>query len=110
MKTGILFDLDGTLLDTGVGLEHAIVETVAMNGLGAVAMAASTAAGKMSVLLNTVIDALASAMATFTGQNVGAKKLDRVHQGLRAAGIVGSIYCILALVVIIFFGLRIILA
>ena len=29
----VLFDLDGTLLDTGVGLEHAIVETVAMNGL-----------------------------------------------------------------------------
>ena len=29
----VLFDLDGTLLDTGVGLEHAIVETVAVNGL-----------------------------------------------------------------------------
>lgn len=29
----VLFDLDGTLLDTGVGLENAIVETVAMNGL-----------------------------------------------------------------------------
>ena len=29
----VLFDLDGTLLDTGVGLENAIVETVAANGL-----------------------------------------------------------------------------
>lgn len=29
----VLFDLDGTLLDTGAGLENAIVETVEANGL-----------------------------------------------------------------------------
>ena len=100
------------LLNMGVpfGLQYSITAigsitvTVAMNGLGAVAMAVSTAAGKMSVLLNTVIDALASAMATFTGQNVGAKKLDRVHQGLRAAGMVGSIYCVIAFVAVLTVG------
>ena len=67
-------------------------------------MAAVTAAGKMSMLFCIVIDALASAMATYAGQNVGARKIDRVHQGLNAASIVGSIYCVIAFVVILIFG------
>lgn len=39
-------------------------------------------------------------MATFAGQNMGAKKLDRIHQGLRAASVIGIVYCVLAFVII----------
>lgn len=43
-------------------------------------------------------------MATFAGQNVGAKRLDRINQGLKASSIIGCVYCVLAFVAIYFFG------
>jgi Na+-driven multidrug efflux pump len=51
-----------------------------------------------------VFDALASTMATFAGQNIGARRLDRVRQGLRAASWVGMVYCVLALGVVLVLG------
>ncbi len=96
---GLPFGLQYSI--TAIG---SVTVTIAVNGLGTIAVAAVTAAGKLSMLFNIVIDALASAMATFAGQNVGAKKLDRIKEGLKSASIVGSIYCVIALVVIIFGG------
>jgi Na+-driven multidrug efflux pump len=43
-------------------------------------------------------------MATFAGQNVGAKKIERITQGLKSVSLVGCIYCVLAFLVIFFFG------
>ncbi len=96
---GLPFGLQYSI--TAIG---SVTVTVAVNGLGTVAVAAVTAASKLTMLFSIVFDALASAMATFSGQNVGAKKLDRIGQGLKSAAIVGSIYCILAFTVIYFFG------
>ena len=75
-----------------------------VNGLGVNAVAAVSAAGKLSMFFACVFDALASTMATFAGQNVGARKLDRVRQGLNAASAVGTVYCVLALGVVLLFG------
>ena len=99
LSMGLPFGLQYSI--TAIG---SVTVTVAVNGLGTIAVAAVTAAGKLSMLFNIVIDALASAMATFAGQNVGAKKLDRIKEGLKSASIVGSIYCVIALVIIIFGG------
>ena len=99
LNMGLPFGLQYSI--TAIG---SVTVTVAVNGLGTIAVAAVTAAGKLSMLFCIVFDALASAMATFAGQNVGAKQLDRIHQGLRAASIVGCIYCVIAFVVIFFFG------
>jgi len=99
LSMGLPFGLQYSI--TAIG---SVTVTIAVNGLGTIAVAAVTAAGKLSMLFNIVIDALASAMATFAGQNVGAKKLDRIKQGLTSASIVGSIYCVIALVIIIFGG------
>lgn len=93
-----------------MGLQYSItaVGSVAMqtavNGLGTVAVAAMTAGGKLYSFFTCVIDSLATTMATFAGQNIGARKLDRVHQGLKSAGIIGCVYSILALIAMIFFG------
>lgn len=100
------------LLNMGIpfGLQYSITAigsltvTAAMNGISTIAVSAVAAAGKLSMLFAIVFDALASAMATFAGQNVGAKKLDRVHQGLKSASIVGCIYCVIAFLVVLFFG------
>ena len=77
-----------------------------MNGLGVDAVAAVSAAIKLSMFFCCVFDALASTMATFAGQNIGARKLDRVRQGLRAASGAGLVYCTLAFGVVMLFGDR----
>ena len=77
-----------------------------VNGLGVNAVAAVSAAGKLSMFFACVFDALASTMATFAGQNIGAQKLDRVSQGLRSASVLGTCYCVLALGVVLLFGDR----
>ena len=81
-----------------------VVVQWSVNGLGVNAVAAVSAAVKLSMFFCCVFDALASTMATFAGQNVGARKLDRVRQGMRAATVVGIIYCVLALGVVLLFG------
>ena len=75
-----------------------------VNGLGVNAVAAVSAAGKLSMFFACVFDALASTMATFAGQNTGARRLDRVREGLRAASWVGMVYCVLALGVVLLLG------
>lgn len=93
-----------------MGLQYSItaIGSVAMqtaiNGLGTVAVAAMTAGGKLYSFFTCVIDSLATTMATFAGQNIGARKLKRVHEGLKASGIIGCIYCVLALAAMILFG------
>ena len=77
-----------------------------VNGLGVNAVAAVSAAGKLSMFFACVFDALASTMATYAGQNTGARKLDRISQGLRAASAVGMGYCLLALGVVLLSGDR----
>ncbi|MBQ2952858.1 MAG: MATE family efflux transporter [Clostridia bacterium] len=99
LTMGIPFGLQYSI--TAIG---SLTVTAAVNGISTEAVSAVTAAGKLSMLFCIVFDALASAMATFAGQNVGAKKLDRIGQGLKAASLVGCIYCALAFVVIFFFG------
>ena len=96
---GLPFGLQYSI--TAIG---SVMVTIAVNSLGTIAIAAVTAAGKLSTLFYIVFDSLASAMATFSGQNVGARKIERIHQGLKSASLVGCIYCIIALLVIIFFG------
>ena len=81
-----------------------VVVQMSVNGLGVDAVAAVSAATKLSMFFACMFDALASTMATFAGQNTGARKPERVGQGLRAASEVGICYCIAALGVILLFG------
>ncbi len=80
-----------------------VVVQWSVNGLGLSAVPAVSAAGKLSAFFACAFDALASTMATFAGQNIGARKLDRVHEGLKAAALVGVIYCLGAFAVVLLF-------
>ena len=62
-----------------------IVVQTAVNGLGAVSIAAVTAANKVSQLFTCPFDAAGTTMAVYGGQNYGAMKLDRAR--LRAADV-----------------------
>ncbi len=102
----------GSMLGIGLpmGLQFSItaigsvVVQWSVNGLGVDAVAAVSAAQKLSMFFACVFDALASTMATFAGQNVGARKLDRVGQGLRAASVMGTAYCVGAFGIVLLFG------
>ena len=81
-----------------------VVVQWSVNGLGVNAVAAISAAIKLSMFFACVFDALATTMATYAGQNTGARRLDRVRQGLRAASWIGMVYCVAALGVVLLFG------
>lgn len=81
-----------------------IVLQTAVNGLGTVYVAAVTAGGKVNQLFMCFFDALGATTATFAGQNMGAGKLDRIKKGISASMILGAVFCVIAIVVIIFFG------
>ncbi len=63
--------------------------------LGSIAVASMTAASRISMFMVCPFDALGSTMATYSGQNVGAAKFERVKKGLISASVIGSIYSVL---------------
>jgi putative MATE family efflux protein len=100
------------LLNMGLpmGLQYSItaigsvILQTAINGLGVDAAAAVTTAGKVGMFFCIPFDALGSTMATYGGQNVGAKQLDHLQNGLVAAIKLGCAYSLIAFVVLYFFG------
>ena len=103
-----------TLCGMGIpmGLQYSItaigsvILQTSVNTLGAVAVSSVTAANKVGMFFCCPFDAMGSTMATYGGQNVGAKKLERLGTGLRACVILGAVYSILAFVVLSLFGDR----
>lgn len=93
-----------------MGLQYSItaigsvVIQTAINGLGSVAVASVTAAQKSSMLFCCPFDALGGTMATYAGQNVGARKLDRIRQGVHSATCIGLVYAVAAFGVLFLFG------
>ena len=99
MGMGIPFGLQYSI--TAVG---SVIMQTSVNGLGTIAVAAVTAGGKLNSFFVCVFDALATTMATFVGQNIGARKLERIDQGLRAAAGIGITYSVLAAVAVWLWG------
>ena len=93
-----------------MGLQYSItaigsvVLQTAVNGLGPVVLASITAANKIGGFLMSPYDALGSTMATYGGQNVGARKLKRVKKGLYDCIKLGAIYSVIAFMIAFFFG------
>jgi putative MATE family efflux protein len=86
---------------TAVG---SVILQSSVNVLGSDAVAACTAAGKVSQFFCTVFDALGTTMATYGGQNTGAGRIDRLGTGVRHSMILASIYSVAAFFVYLFFG------
>jgi putative MATE family efflux protein len=93
-----------------MGLQYSItaigstILQAAVNTLGSTYVAAMTAGSKMFNFTCCPFDALGSTMATYAGQNAGAGKTDRIRQGVRSATFIGSIYSVLACIVLTLFG------
>lgn len=110
------WQLDGTyvkvLLNMGLpmGFQYSItaigsvILQTSVNTLGSAAVAAMTAASKISMFVVCPFDALGSTMATYGGQNVGAGKLERLPKGIWTAGLLGSVYSLIILGVLCLWG------
>lgn len=82
---------------TAVG---SVMIQTAVNGLGSAKVAAVTAANKIQMMFTQPLDTIGVTMATYCGQNLGAKKVDRILEGLKQSFILSFGYCIIACIVI----------
>lgn len=81
-----------------------IVIQSAINSLGTVVMAASSAAFNIEILTFDILDAFSQACTTFVGQNYGAGKIDRCKKTLKLCLLEGLAVLVLAIAILLFFG------
>lgn len=86
---------------TAVGV---MVMQAALNNFGPVAIAGFTAANKVEMLVTQPFAAIGITMATYCGQNRGARKMDRIRQGIRVALIISFCTVIVAILFNVFGG------
>jgi len=73
-----------------IGVGGMIVQSVA-NTMGVTFIAGFTATNKLYGVLEIAAVSYGYATTTYTGQNLGAKKIDRISSGVRAANITGCV-------------------
>ena len=96
LPTGLQFSI------TAIG---SVLLQSAVNALGPVCVAGNAAASKLFQLFCCPYDALAMTATSFTGQNLGAGKYDRIRQGTVACTLIGLCYCAMH-VLLALFGTR----
>lgn len=79
-----------------------------VNGFGESVVAANTALGRIEQLVQQPYSSLGAAITAYTGQNIGAGKLDRVKKGYRVGMICVVIFSAIMLVPGQFFGRQIV--
>jgi Na+-driven multidrug efflux pump len=75
-----------------------------VNSFGKVAVAAFTATSRIEQIIHQPYQTLGAALSTFTGQNYGARKKERITQGYRSGLLLMVIFSVLMLPVMQFFG------
>ena len=108
----ISFGTMGRLLSIGIpmGLQFSItaIGTIivqgAVNVFGSVYIAGFSAAGKIQNIVSTVFVAFGATAATYVGQNRGAGRMDRVHQGVKSIQVMILVWSVVMILVIRFFG------
>ncbi len=69
------------------------------NGFGRVAVGAYTAVSRVEQLIQQPYNSLGAAMATFSGQNMGAGKLDRVKKGYHKSILIVVVFSLSAMLI-----------
>ncbi|HIZ55306.1 MAG TPA: polysaccharide biosynthesis C-terminal domain-containing protein, partial [Firmicutes bacterium] len=75
-----------------------------VNGFGAAVIAGYSAAIKIDSFFKMTIMSMGNAMSSFTAQNMGAGKPERVGPGKKAALLSMLLYAVVSLVLVVFFG------
>lgn len=99
LSIGIPMSVNNVVTASGMTVLQA-----AVNGYGAGVMAAYTAAFRVSILAMQVPISLGVSMATYSGQNYGAKNYGRIFAGIRAAFLLNFVIAALVAAVCVFGG------
>ncbi len=81
----------------------------AVNSLGSQAVAAVGAGSKMQFVFTCPLEAVGVTMATYCGQNLGARRIDRVRSGMRQITLIMTIYSFAAFLLQMLLGRYIVL-
>lgn len=79
-----------------------------VNSFGTAPMAAFTATNRIEQLLQQPYGSISAALATYAGQNYGAKRMDRVKNGLKHGMVMAGVFTAVMVVVIQLLGDQII--
>ena len=86
---------------TAVG---SLVMQVAVNSFGSGVVAAVTASNKVQMIITQPLETMGITMATYCGQNLGAKKIHRIEAGVKQSLVASLIYCVFACGVVFIAG------
>lgn len=75
-----------------------------VNGFGTVAIAAFTATSRIEQIIHMPYQTLSASLSTFTGQNYGARKMDRVREGYKKSMMLMVIFTLAMIPIIQIFG------
>jgi putative MATE family efflux protein len=81
-----------------------VAVSYALNKLGTVAVAAFTASVKIDQTATMVLNSFGAAMTTFSAQNYGARKIDRIRKGVVQCAFMSCAYSVVMGLVFFFFG------
>ena len=90
-----------------IGFGGLILQSV-VNPLGVIFLAGYTATNKLYGLLEVAATSYGFAVSTYTGQNLGAKKYDRIRKGVHTALLIGILTAMLIAGIMLLFGRSII--
>lgn len=76
----------------------------AVNTLGSAKVAAIAAAQKLSMFFTQPMDMMGATMATFSSQNLGANKIDRIFKGIKESLLLVIAYGFVACLFMVLFG------
>ncbi len=103
-KTGVAGAAFATVLSEAIAAILCIILQRIVNGFGEAVIGAFTATTQIELLVQQIFSALGAAMVTYTGQNIGAGKQDRISQGVAAAMKISAVASAVLLVVFWLFG------
>lgn len=99
MKRSVLIGLPVAAQTALIAVSCVILQGV-VNSFGKDVTAAFTAAGRIEQLVQQPFNSLGAAVSTFAGQNIGARKLDRVRKGFNKSVIMVAVFSLFMLVLI----------
>ena len=99
LRMGIPMAVQNSVIAIGAMAVQAI-----LNGFGAIAVAGYTAANKIEQLASQVMMSLGLTLATYVGQNYGARDLGRIREGVRKTTVILLVTSALGAALVVIFG------
>lgn len=99
ISLGVPFGFQGGLIAVSLVALQSII-----NQFGETVIAAFTATTRIEQLIQQPYNSLGSAVATFTGQNLGAGKVERVQRGYRKSSLIVIVFSLIMCAIMFLFG------